>query len=215
MMDKKDVATKLSNWKDIVIADQDYDIQFLIQLQKQLQYFFKKNSHGKNGKKFYDYQTVSTWSQALRVQCTKQNILRLFDQLTQIKQWQDCPGFDQTILQNIMFQLVDMLHFAFNIVSAWQLQQRVKVPSFDEQVKDASQLLSPISRLLSCIPWKHWKNYVPRDVDSLGLRINVLIKKIFNMARQRGYIYQDIYKMYVSKNAQNANRQMQRDQYKN
>ena len=218
----KDVASKLSDWRDLQLPTQGVDINFLMQVQKQLLIFYKNNSDQVKGKYFPSIQQVSNFTQQQRVFWTKQYVLRIFDQISEMNAWKLQQDNRQNAVQNLVFQLVDILHFIFNIAITWEVEDNIK--SFEQLCEDkpirqifiqAADLSRFTSQLLGSVSWKHWKNFQQRNKDQIAQKINDLLSHTITIANGLGYSYQDFYKMYISKNRENLNRQVFSQQYKN
>lgn len=205
------------------LPPQGADIAFLIQVQKQLLRFYRKQSHGKNGKKFFDIQNIQKFQHNQRVAWSKQFVLRIYDQISQLSAWNIQQASDlQNLIQNLIFQLVDIMHFIFNISILWQVQNKIRsfqqltVQKISGNLSTQGRVLCKLSsKIINTMPWKHWKNWKQCNKSQLIQNLNNLLRHIISMARTFKYTKEDLYKMYISKNRQNLNRQIFVAQYKN
>ena len=212
----KDVAEKLKDWKDIQL-DTNVSIKDIINLQLQLQKYYYKNYNGIDEKCFPDYEKIKDWKEETKIRWTKQNILRIFDQIAEYNVWFDRFIYnglvDKNEKQNRLFEIIDALHFLFNIVSIWQIEQYIKsiqsysnVPTHDVMFS-TMKLAVVTSQLLNTIPWKNWKSKTPVDMFRLIKFINNFVEQTVSIFVSLKMEKSDIYKMYYAKNKQNINRQ--------
>ena len=227
-IEMKDVALKLKNWKQIDVKNTK--TSDLIGLQKSLQRFYIKKYNGDDRRIFIDVDNIEKISFERKIQITKQNVLRIFDEVSEcfawVRQYEENLMNSENIDQNLMFELIDILHFLFNIVSVWQIQEHIgnfenmKQFCFDERkqysyIKDNICNLQIITSLiLSCISWKSWKNVQKTDEVKLMMAANKMMIEILHISQVLGYKISDIYKMYISKNNQNKQRQLNVEGYK-
>ena len=215
-MEMKDVAGKLKGWQDIELKPQT-SIKDLIDLQLSLQIFYHNNYNGKDGKYFPNYTEVKNWTQESKVHWTKQNLLRIFDQIAEYNVWFDYwiqEGLeDPSHKINRLFELIDALHFLFNIISIWDAKQNIKhlqtYPQYaSHDVMFSTMKLAVISsQMLNTIPWKHWKTPTVPDTGTLKRFANKFIQQVDNIFISLKMKRSDIYRMYFAKNQQNINRQ--------
>lgn len=214
-MEMKDVAEKLKDWNDIELKSQ-ININDLIEIQLSLQNYYHDNYDGTDGKIFPNYKNLKNWTVESKVQWSKQNILRIFDQIAEYNVWLDQWIMNgnrfQNEKQNRLFEIIDALHFLFNIVSIWQIndiksiQSYPDVPSHDVFFS-TMKLAVTTSQMLNTMPWKNWKAKTRVEINQLKTFINKFIQQTVSIFISLKMKKEDIYKMYLAKNKQNINRQ--------
>jgi NTP pyrophosphatase (non-canonical NTP hydrolase) len=188
----------------------DRPIMHMMDLQLKLQ-----ERLGKGHKKedtFEDIaQKVIYWRHCIHAECDE------------LMEWFEEDNFDQ---QEVEMEIVDIMHFIFNIAIVTGLASvnidtvtKHHVQGHDKKVENTmlgstAKLICILSKYLTQyidhLPWKSWKTYDPHAVPKLARVLSSfgdIIGAVLNIAAFHGMTMERVVSVYCAKNAENHRRQ--------
>lgn len=74
-------------------------------------------------------------------------------------------------------------------------------------LKYSRALQQEVSELIDCVPWKWWAHYQKEDVEHAKVELIDIIHFVISLAQTLGMSAEDVFNIYMKKNAVNFHRQ--------
>ena len=88
-----------------------------------------------------------------------------------------------------------------------QADQLMQTNKTEWLLKYSRALQQEVAELIDCVPWKWWAHYQKEDVEHAKVELIDIIHFVISLAQTLGMSAEDVYNIYMKKNAVNFQRQ--------